>query len=127
MPLRAYFLNDLTRQYLANIVLYQQLWLPRVIEGQQWVGTVNPMLWTLVPGVLCCLAVPGFGLRPGSATGTSCGMDHAALYGRLLWPHVDAGAGLGRLGNPSYGLYLYAFPIQRLVLARLPGVLYPPS
>jgi peptidoglycan/LPS O-acetylase OafA/YrhL len=214
LPLRAYLLNDLTRRYLGNIVLYQQLWLPGVFEGQQWVGTVNPMLWTLVPGVLCVLSVPAFALlhpRPRALAVAACAALCAAaslalpatgptlpfhlfrvsavemlteapffLVGsllqiverrvgsrqpRALWradlamlcfaanwvaatwlagwdivlewvtlPYMVACFGrmslpvlgrLGALGNPSYGLYLYAFPIQQLVVARWPGNPHP--
>jgi len=210
LPLRAYLLNDLTRHYLGNIILYQQLWLPGVFVGQQWVGTVNPMLWTLVPGVLCCLLVPAFGLLPRrsrawavAACAVLCAVAALALpvIGPKLPFHlfrvsavemltevpfflagtflqiVERGAGkhlwradlamlcfaanwvvatwlgdwdivlewvtlpymvicfgrmsmpvlgrLGALGNPSYGLYLYAFPIQQLIVERMPGDPHP--
>ena len=42
----------------------------------------------------------------------------AIAFGRLSAPVLT---GLGRLGNPSYGAFLYAFPIQQLIVARLPG------
>ena len=214
LPLRWYVLNKLTIKYLANIVLYQQLWLPGVFQGQQWNGAVNPMLWTLLPGLLCCLAVPVLARLPwrsrawvASAGAVLCagaglflpeGYDqrlpaHLAhvlgrevlievpfflvgalfrwLEGRVrgrihvLWradlamlcfvanwiaatwidgwdivvewvtlPYMAVCFGrmgapllgqLGRLGNPSYGLYLYAFPIQQLVVARMPGDAHP--
>lgn len=209
LTLRQYALNGLTLRYLDNIILYQQLWLPGVFQGQQWVGAVNPMLWTLVPGLLCCLAVPAFGLlpqRPRIWVVAGCAVLCASaalllpevrtrlpvhfyrvsvqemlteipffLVGGLLrlleprapslwradlamlcfaanwvtatwleswdivveWltlPYMAACFGrmsapllgqVGRLGNPSYGLYLYAFPIQQLVVARLPGDPHP--
>ena len=210
LPLRAYFLDGMTRRYLANIVLVQQLWLPRVFEGQQWVGTVNPMLWTLVPGILCWLSVPVLGrlpTRPRAACAGACALLCAAFalaypavgpslpaslfrvsiadmltempfflggawlalleaqagerfwradlamlafaanwvvatwigqwdivlewatlpymvccFGRMRMPVLG---GLGTLGNPSYGLFLYAFPIQQLIVERLPGNPHP--
>lgn len=215
LPLRAYLLDGMTRRYLGNMVLLPQLWLPRVFEGQQWVGTVNPMLWTLGPGLLGVAAVPLFGrMAPGwrvAALG-ACAVACAGLS--LAWPvllpHLPgalarqvvpdalveapfflvgaalrfgterfgaerAGAGLwradlamlcfaanwvmatwlgdwtivlewltvpymvlcfgrmampglgrfGALGNPAFGLFLYAFPLQQLVVARMPGATYP--
>jgi peptidoglycan/LPS O-acetylase OafA/YrhL len=209
LTLRQYALNGLTLKYLDNIVLYQQLWLPAVFQGQQWVGTVNPMLWTLVPGALCCAAVPVLGLLPwpwrarassvcavlcaaaslglpaiqavvplhfykvstvemlteapfffiGSAlrllearvrdlwradlamlcfaanwcVATWLGewdivlewltLPYMALcFGRMSAPLIGR---LDRLGNPSYGLYLYAFPVQQLVVAKMPGSAHP--
>ena len=43
-------------------------------------------------------------------------------FGRLAAPWLGR---FGRWGNPSYGLYLYAFPIQQLVVARMPGNPHP--
>lgn len=40
-------------------------------------------------------------------------------FGRMSMPVVRRA---GRFGDLSYGLYLYAFPVQQLVLAFLPGV-----
>ena len=31
----------------------------------------------------------------------------------------------GVAGNPSFGLFLYAFPIQQLIVRRMPGAAYP--
>lgn len=210
LPLRAYLLDGMTRHYLSNIFLVQQLWLPRVFEGQQWVGTVNPMLWTLVPGVLCWLIVAAlarFSLRAqlwvmglGAALCASAALVYPAVgphlpvalfrvsvvemlveipfflggawlallerrsgesvwradlamacfaanwvvatwlgasdivlewatlpymaccFGRMRMPVLGS---IGRLGNPSYELYLYAFPIQQLIVERLPGDPHP--
>ena len=210
LSLRAYLLDPVTRRYLANIALVQQLWLPGVFEGQQWVGTVNPMLWTLVPGAACCLLVPLLGQLPGrtrasvtAALAVLCAAAAlvmqvqdvrpppllfrvslvdmlteipfflvgawlalierpfgdgfwrpdlamlcfaanwvvaswlgswdivlewltlpymAACFGRM---HMPALRRLQPLGNPSYGLYLFAFPIQQLIVAKLPGDPHP--
>ncbi len=210
LPLRWYVLNKLTVKYLANIALYLQLWLPGVFQGQQWNGAVNPMLWTLVPGLLCSLSVPLFARLPWrsriwtlSAAAVLCAAatlflpesyeqrlpahlahvlgrevlievpfflvgallrwmegrvlglwraDLAMLFFAANWiaatwiegwdivvewvtlPYMAACFGrmsapllgeVGRLGNPSYGLYLYAFPIQQLIVARMPGNPHP--
>ncbi len=210
LPLRWYVLNKLTIKYLANIALYLQLWLPGVFQGQQWNGAVNPMLWILVPGVLCCLSVPllvrlpwrfrawilltvavpcagaalflpeGYEQRLPAHLGHVLGRgalievpfflvgalvrwldervrdlwraDLAMLFFAANWiaatwiedwnivvewvtlPYMAACFGrmsapllgeMGRLGNPSYGLYLYAFPIQQLIVARMPGNPHP--
>ncbi len=205
LPLRWYVLNKLTVKYVANVALYLQLWLPGVFQGQQWNGAVNPMLWTLVPGLLCCLSVPLLARLPWrsrarvlSAGAVLCASaalflpdgyerrlpahlahvlgrdvlievpfflvgallrwleerarglwraDLAMLFFAANWiaatwieswdivvewvtlPYMAACFGrmsaplmgdVGRLGNPSYGLYLYAFPIQQLIVARMP-------
>ena len=203
LSLRAYFLDGMTRRYLGNMLLMPQLWLPRVFEGQQWVGTVDPMLWTLTPGLLCCMLVPLFGRLPRpTAVAGACAALCAALcllwpvllpdlphalarpviadsltevpfffvaaafgfaeprWGARLWradlamlcfaanwlvatwldqwtivlawlslPYMAIAFGrlslpvlgrFGALGNPSYGMYLYAFPLQQLVVERLP-------
>ncbi|MBV9748217.1 MAG: acyltransferase, partial [Acetobacteraceae bacterium] len=214
LPLRWYVLNKLTVKYLANVALYLQLWLPGVFQGQQWNSAVNPMLWTLVPGLLCFLAVPALARLPrrsrswvlltvavlcaGAAlflpegyeqrlpahlahilgrdvlievpfflvgallrwldervrgrSGALWRADLAMLFFAANWiaatwiegwdiivewvtlPYMAACFGrlsapllgeMGRLGNPSYGLYLYAFPIQQLIVARMPGNPHP--
>lgn len=43
-------------------------------------------------------------------------------FGRLSLPILRSA---GRFGDLSFGVYLYAFPVQQLVLAFLPGVGYP--
>ena len=211
LPLRSYFLSAATRGYLANGVFILKLWLPGVFEGQQWVGTVNPMLWTLVPGVIGLVLVPPLlagrawavrfwlplaaavlcaaaalavpepaGAPPvmlfrirlidmltempfflvGAALPALEGRLRAGV-GRAFWradlvmlcfaanwtvaswlgewnivlewltlPYMAACFGRMRmpglavlrpLGNPSYGMFLFAFPIQQLVVGRLPG------
>jgi peptidoglycan/LPS O-acetylase OafA/YrhL len=210
LPLRPYLLDRMTRHYIANIVLVPELWLPRVFEGQQWAGTVNPMLWTLAPGLLGFLVVPLFGALPARwrwraalAVAVVCAvlsllwpdllphLPHplrrqvigdtlveapfflvgmalwfaTGLIGERLWradlamlcfaaswvmatwlgawtitlewlalPYMALCFGrmsmpglgrLGPLGNPSYGAYLAAFPLQQLIVARMPGVAHP--
>lgn len=58
LSLRFYLLNGQTLQYLSNIALLQQNTLPRVFEGQQWGGAVNPMLWTVAAGGILAAGVP---------------------------------------------------------------------
>lgn len=209
LPLRAYLLDGLTRRYLVNIALLPQLWLPGVFEGQQWSGAVNPMLWTLLPGALCALSVPAFGLLPPRlrapallACAVLCAAASllipwaspaplaglratavqmltaipffmvgaflatlersrgeglwradlavlcyagnwmlatwvgewnivlewltlpymAACFGRMAMPALGR---LGALGNPSYGLFLYAFPVQQFIVWAMPGNPHP--
>ena len=43
-------------------------------------------------------------------------------FGRMSLPVLNQA---GRFGDLSYGLYLYAFPVQQLVLARWPTASYP--
>lgn len=58
MPLRRYFRASGTRNYLQNILLHQQTNLPGVFQGRPWAGAVNPLLWSLLVGLLGCLAIP---------------------------------------------------------------------
>lgn len=46
----------------------------------------------------------------------------ALCFGRMALPGLGR---FGALGNPSYGLFLYAFPLQQLIVARVPGTPYP--
>ena len=46
----------------------------------------------------------------------------AIAFGRMSLPGLRR---VGRFGDLSYGLYLYAFPVQQLVLAKLPGLHWP--
>lgn len=58
LPLHRYFRQPGTRNYLQNILLHQQTNLPGVFQGQPWAGAVNPLLWSLLVGLLGCLAIP---------------------------------------------------------------------
>jgi peptidoglycan/LPS O-acetylase OafA/YrhL len=203
LSLRFYFLNKMTMKYLANVLLYPELWLPGVFRDRRWNGVVNPMVWTMLPGVLCYATIPLLGrIRPiprrifltlsaAILTGTSLGLSPTTLrpvigqavpeipffligvllsdldqdFGPRLWradvamlvffanwiiatwfgawdillefaslPYMAVCFGrlgtppftwLGRFGNPTYGIYLFGFPIQQLVLARMHGTPYP--
>jgi peptidoglycan/LPS O-acetylase OafA/YrhL len=46
----------------------------------------------------------------------------AVTFGRLSLPVLNRA---GRFGDLSYGLYLYAFPIQQVILARWPDMPHP--
>ena len=43
-------------------------------------------------------------------------------FGRMAMPVVRRA---GRFGDLSYGMYLYAFPVQQIVLGAMPGNAYP--
>ena len=58
LSLRRYLLNGQTLHYFLNIVMFQQRTLPGVFEGQQWSGSVNPMLWTVLGVSLLAVCVP---------------------------------------------------------------------
>ena len=204
LSLRFYFLNGMTLRYLTNAVLLLHLWLPGVFEGQQWVGTVNPMFWTLVPGLVCCALIPLSSVVRPDMRPIASGASALALGGlSLLWPLLLPGLpsvlnrpvfadalteapffvagvtlalaerdlgerlwradlamlsfaatwamaswlgswtfvlelftvpymavafgrmalpGVQRLGNPTLGMYLYAFPVQQLIVQKRPGV-----
>jgi peptidoglycan/LPS O-acetylase OafA/YrhL len=206
LSLRFYLLNGQTFRYFGNILLLQQRTLPLVFEGQQWSGSVNPMLWTLLAGSLLAACVPGAaGLvrrsRPAMLLAVSLvlgglgqylatfpnsrwfqflhldvrlvlaeapfffggmswrylGYDDRTLFRAdlamlcftanwfvaswwsnwalpLLWitiPYLVACFGrqpaplLRRLPNISYGMYLTAFPVQQLIVSRLPQLPHP--
>ncbi len=196
MPEAAYARHGMTHDYLKNMVFIERLWLPDTFRGQPWVGTVNPMLWTLGPGLLASLALPALGLLPerlrvstlvtaaaicglaafawparaqvlielpfflmGAAwrvhSGRRDGVFRAdlamllfagnwvvatwldrwnivlewvslpymlACFGRMTAPGIGK---FGRWGNPAYGLFLYAFPVQQLIVARWPDCPHP--
>ena len=208
-PPHQYFADPNTYKYLANIVLYQRLYLPPVFQDLHYSGVVNGSLWSLLPEVLCYLTVPLLALLPmrarlrvlpvGAVLFGSVGLylfegyagpalvfynadlkyvlvqlpfflagalyrlleeqgrdlyraDVALLcfaanwsvaswfswwnvplewftlpymvicFGRMSMPVLRRAA---RFGDLSYGLYLYAFPVQQLVLTFLPGARYP--
>lgn len=63
-----------------------------------WFGWWNlPFEWLTVPYMVLC-------------------------FGRMSLPVIRRA---GRFGDLSFGLYLYAFPVQQLVLAFLPGAAFP--
>jgi len=208
LRLRQYFLNGRTLRYLENAYLHLHLWLPGVFVGQASAGEVNPVLWSLLAGALCCAVLPlpaslPRGPRPAALAVAAAGCGAASLYlqhgvqgspallfgvslpdilgmvpffavGALLrtlerrWPDLyradfallgyaanwvvaswydwwDVPVAwltlpymaicFGRLSAPllrrvadlgdlSYGLFLYAFPIQQAVLALRPGSAY---
>ena len=207
----AYFAADATWRYLANIGLYNQLYLPGVFGGLREYGAVNGSLWSLLPEAACYLTVPAVAALAGSVrsrmvllaalagvaggvglflfTGyagpayVAYGLD--LKYGLVEAPFFLVGALLalapvapaalwradlallafmlnfavsswigawslplqwvatpylvlaaanmsmpvlrdaGRFGDLSFGLYLYAFPIQQVVLLAFPTLHYP--
>jgi peptidoglycan/LPS O-acetylase OafA/YrhL len=201
LSLRFYFLNGMTARYLLNIILLPHFWLPRVFEGQQWSGAVNPLLWVLAPGALCIALVPA--LRPAisavaallcaaasiclllfgaglpqillgvSVAGSLTAMPFFFGGAIMAWLERRAGAfradlamllfaanwilatwagewdlvlewltlpymaccfgrgalpvvgQIGDLGRPAYGMFLYAFPIQQVIVARAPEAEHP--
>lgn len=209
LPFHWYITNTGTRRYLANILLYQQLHLPRVFEGLPYNGVVNGSLWSLLPEALCYLTVPLLALLPLMARKWALGIGAVLIgsvglylfegyagpvivvyaadlkYILVQFPFFFAGAlfrllerpgrelyradvallcfalnwsvaswfswwnvpiewftlpymvicfgrmsmpvlrRAGRFGDISYGMYLYAFPVQQAVLYFLPGVSYP--
>jgi peptidoglycan/LPS O-acetylase OafA/YrhL len=58
LPVSRYFRHHLTWDYLLNIGLYLQLYLPGVFVDRRLGGAVNGSLWSLFPEVLCYLSVP---------------------------------------------------------------------
>lgn len=210
LPVAEYFGHSLTYQYLFNIALRNELFLPGVFEGLHERGAVNGSLWSLLPEFLCYLLVPLLAFVPGRGRTWLLAAGAAVLgsvglylfygyagpviraynldvryalveapfflvgallqlldrrYGERLWradvcllffaanysvsgwfdwwniplewftlPYIVIAFGrmslpvvrdAGRFGDVSYGLYLYAFPVQQLVIQFLPGAQYP--
>lgn len=46
----------------------------------------------------------------------------AVCFGRMTLPGLSS---MRWIGNPSFGIYLYGFPLQQLIVARLPGAEHP--
>lgn len=99
LPLRRYFLRPETVHYLQNILLRQQTNLPGVFEGRTLAGAVNPLLWSLLVGLIGCLAILVVGRlpKPGRASilimAAACS-GLAGLWGassglRILVYHAD--------------------------------------
>ena len=42
------------------------------------------------------------------------------MFGEMYWKPVSDG--LKRIGDMSYGTYIYAFPIQQMLIALMPGI-----
>ena len=206
LSLQFYLLNGQTFRYLGNILLLQQRTLPLVFEGQQWSGSVNPMLWTLLAGTMLAACVPIAASlvrrsRPAVLLAVSLGLGELGqflatfpdsrwfqflhldirlvlaeapfFFGAMSWHYLDhdirtpfradlamlcfmanwfvaswwsdwalpllwitipymvacfgrqSAPLLRRLPNVSYGMYLTAFPVQQLIVSRLPQLPHP--
>lgn len=65
LNLSEYYLNSMTYQYLYNICLYPQYFLPGVFENNIYKGTVNGSIWTLCIEFLMYLYIPIFSFIKG--------------------------------------------------------------
>lgn len=96
LPWRRYLLRPETRGYLQNILLHQQTNLPGVFLGRPWAGAVNPMLWSLLAGLLGCVAIPV--------------LWRAARHGRVaILAAAAVGTGLTGLWATSSGPWRLAY------------------
>jgi peptidoglycan/LPS O-acetylase OafA/YrhL len=206
LSLRLYLLNGQTRRYIFNLLMIQQRTLPGVFEGQQWSGSVNPMLWTVLGVSLLAVCVPLAAvlpnrIRPIALLGISVALGCASWFlatfpdsgwfqfmrldirlvlaeapfflGGMAWRHLDRGIDgpfradvamlcfianwlvatwwgewtlpllwltipymvacfgrrsaplLHRLPDIAYGMFLTAFPVQQLIVSRLPQLAHP--
>lgn len=62
-----------------------------------------------------CTALHAWGPHPLAGLAVTLGLGGlAVLWGQASWPVVRR---MGRWGDVSYGLYIYAFPVQQLLVA----------
>jgi len=142
LPLAAYFGSEATRAYLGWAVLAGHgFFLPGVFEHNP-IAVVNASLWSLPVEAMCYMVVAAVGVVRGLNR-----WFYAACLALALgacwqvggrFPHVIAcftAGGLAftcrtwRMGAPprtpafgdlSYGVYLYAFPIQQVIMQVWP-------
>lgn len=89
--------------FLGSLAYVARAWVPR-----------SPAL-----GVVCLVAA--MGLPPGgwAQMFSQLGLTHLVLWAGLVAPTSPA---LPRwMGDPSYGVYIYAFPVQQMLVAIAPG------
>ena len=85
--------------------------------AQVWRDAIPLSLTVVVASCILFLWNPG-GLVRGAALAVpfAYGVLVLAYHPRLQWPL------LARVGDYSYGLYVYAFPIQQTIVAHVPGI-----
>jgi peptidoglycan/LPS O-acetylase OafA/YrhL len=103
LPPERYFADWHTYKYLANIALWQRLYLPGVFEGLHYSGVVNGSLWSLLPEALCYASVPVIALLP----------LHARLWTLVLGAVAAGGVGLWLFEGYTGGVALIK-PDKRL-------------
>ena len=86
LRLRQYLSSHATYRYLENAALYRHLWLPGAFAGQPSAGEVNPVLWSLLAGALCCGFLP--------------------ILASLRWKLRVAALGIAAVGCGTASLYL---------------------
>ncbi|WP_256366968.1 acyltransferase [Acidisphaera sp. L21] len=129
LPLGRYFRHHGTWQFLLNIAFYLKLYLPGVFTHRLLGGAVNGSLWSLLPEVLCYLAVPLICLAPGRLRGAVllvvavvCG--GGGLY---MFAYHPTGYSLIYSADPKYVLvevpFFMAGAIWRQVRVRVPALL----
>ena len=111
LPLSAYFSHHGTWQYLLNTALYLKLYLPGVFTHRALGGAVNGSLWSLLPEVLCYLAVPVIWLcpRPGRAWILLATMAICGAGGLYMFAYYPTGGPLIYSADPKYVLVQVPF------------------
>jgi peptidoglycan/LPS O-acetylase OafA/YrhL len=129
LSLQGYFSRHGTWQFLLNIAFYLKLYLPGVFTHRQLGGAVNGSLWSLLPEVLCYLAVPLICLAPirlrGAAllaVAVACGSG-----GLYMFTYHPTGYSLIYSADPKYVLaevpFFMAGAVWRQIQLRVPGLI----
>ncbi len=128
LPLRAYLGHHVTWQYLLNVVFYLKLYLPGVFQDRLLLHAVNGSLWSLLPEVLCYLAIPVIWLAAPWARSTIlvAVMVCCGAGGLYLFIYHPTGYSLIYGADPKYILvqvpFFMAGALWRQVQLRAPAL-----
>jgi len=128
-----YFAHPQFLPHLKNIILSPVFYLPGVLEHARVPNAVNGSLWSLPVEFFMYVVVMGLGILFRSGRWVYAVATGLFMLVVIFWcwagapPTVIYGSGswINRVGDCSYGVYIYAFPVQQFMLLKFPTVTYP--